>query len=66
MCVCVCLYAPAEPRQSCSTEAKLNGEGRLKAVPGPAASVFNHRAPPHLCLHADRAAVKGAMQPATP
>lgn len=64
--MCVCLYAPAEPRQSSSTEAKLNGEGRLKAVPGPAASVFNHRSPPHLSLHADQAAVKGAMHPATP
>lgn len=51
--MCVCLYAPAEPRQSGSTEAKLNGEGRLKAVPGPAASVFNHRSlsptPPPAC-----------------
>lgn len=68
MCVCVCgrLYGPAEPRQSSNTEAKLNGEGRLKAVPGPAASVFNHRSPPRLTLHADQAAVKGAMHPATP
>lgn len=66
VCVCARLYAPAEPRQSSSTEAKLNGEGRLKAVPGPAASVFNHRSPPHLSLHADQAAVKGAMHPATP
>lgn len=73
------LYAPAEPQQSSSTEAELNGEGRLKAVPGPAASVFNHRSlctpTPHttppppptlLSLHADQAAVKGAMHPATP
>lgn len=66
MCVCVCLYGPAEPQQSSSTEAKLNGEGRLKAAPGPAASVFNHRSPQHLSLHADQAAVKGAMHPATP
>lgn len=66
VCVCVCLYAPAEPRQSHSTEAKLNGEGRLKAVPGPAASVFNHHSPSHLSLHADQAAVKGAMHPTTP
>lgn len=62
----MCLYAPAELRQSSSTEAKLNGEGRLKAVPGPAASVFNHPSCPHLSLHADQAAVKGAMHPATP
>ena len=54
------------PQLSLGTEAKLNGEGRLKAVPGPAASVFNHRSPPHLRLHADQAAVKGAMHPATP
>lgn len=66
LCVCVYLYAPAEPRQSSSTEAKLNGEGRLKAVPRPAASVFNHRSPQHLSLHADQAAVKGPMHPATP
>lgn len=64
--MCVCLYAPAEPQQSSSTEAKLNGKGRLKAVPGPAASVFNHHSPPHLSLHADQAAVKGAVHPATP
>lgn len=66
MCLCVCLYAPAELRLSSSTEAKLNGEGRLKAVPGPAASVFNHRSPQHFSLHADQAAVKGAMHFATP
>lgn len=52
VCVCLCaFYAPAEPWQSVDTEAKLNGEGRLKAVLGPAASVFNHRsAPPSASL----------------
>lgn len=35
-------------------------------MPGPAASVSNHRIPQHLSLHADGAAVKGAMHSATP
>lgn len=59
--VYVCLYATAEPQQSSSAEAKLNGEGRLKAVQRPAASVFNHCSAPHLSLHADGAAAKGAI-----
>lgn len=76
--ICICLsafYAPAEPWQCVGTEAKLNGEGRLKAMLGPAASVFNHRStppsaslsslPPYLNssppLHADQAAVKEAV-----
>lgn len=63
--MCVSLYAPAEPRQSSSTEAKLNGEGRLKAVPEPPPSAFNHRSPKQLSVHADQAAVKGAMHLAT-
>lgn len=40
--------------------------GRLKAELGPAASAFSQRSALHPRLHADGAAVKGAIHPHTP
>lgn len=88
VCICLCflcLLCHSWALESVGTEAKQNGVARLKAVLGPAASVFNHRFTPNQThpptpitlltptlpylltpLHADQAAVKEAMHPATP
>ncbi|CAB1440376.1 unnamed protein product [Pleuronectes platessa] len=57
----------SEDRQSTSTEAKLNGKGEIKGSGGACSlCIQSPLSPSHLSLHADGAAVKGAMHPATP